>query len=172
LKGLQGRWYDYYTKKEVFGNEEINTGLERIGCFVKGGKIVPGFDIRSHVKSSKDAMESNIILNVALDNQGTAQGKIYFDDGETFDYNKGVYKRKEIKFENNVLTWEDDGQGKEYNVENRVSKVVIMGLNSNVQTAYLIRGDIKQKIVMAQDGNTLSLEFIALANQDWKIVLE
>jgi len=172
LKGLSGRWYDFYSKREIQQNEEINTGLERIGCFVKGGKIVPTFDIRSYVKSSKDAKESNIVINVALNNEGKAQGKMYFDDGETFDYKKRIYKRKDIKFENNILTWEDDKQGIEYNLVNRVSKVIIMGIDEKLKNAYLLKGDTKQKIMMNQDGNSVSLEFIVLANCDWKIILE
>jgi alpha-glucosidase (family GH31 glycosyl hydrolase) len=92
-KGLEGRWYDYYTKKEVFGDEEMNVGLERVGVFVKGGEIIPSFDIRTYVKSSKDAKESNINLYVALDEQGAAKGKLYVDDGESFNYKKGEYVR-------------------------------------------------------------------------------
>ena len=38
LRGLEGRWYDYYTNKEMLGDEQVKTGLDRIGCFVKGRK--------------------------------------------------------------------------------------------------------------------------------------
>jgi alpha 1,3-glucosidase len=172
LKGLTGRWYDYYSKREIFGDEEIKTGMERIGCFVKGGNIVPTFDIRSHVKSSQDAKESNVTLLVAADEEDNANGKMYFDDGETFDYKKGAFSRKTIQFQKDTLTWKGE-EGSEFVTNNRVTRAVVMGLNKKVENAYLVEeGKAKQKIQVVKGEGFLALEFVALASKDWKIVLE
>jgi len=173
LKGLEGRWYDYYTKKEVFGDEEIKTGLERIGCFVKGGNVIPTFDIRTYVKSSQDGKESNIVLNIAVDGEENAKGKMYFDDGETFNYKKGSFTRKIVAFEKNTLTWKNDQEGGDFVPTNRVTKAIIMGLNSKVQNAYLVvEGKPKHKIQMEKKQGYVMLEFVAMASKNWKIVLE
>lgn len=173
LKGLEGRWYDYHSKKEIFGDEEIKTGLERIGCFVKGGNIIPTFDIRSYVKSSQDAKESNIHLYIALDEEDSSKGKMYFDDGETFNYKKGAFTRKTIEFEKGTLTWKSDEEGGDFVPHNRVTKAVITGLNSKVQNAYLVEdGKAKQKIQFVKNSDCVTLEFVAVASKNWKIVLE
>jgi len=171
LEGLTGRWYDLHTKREVFVGDEIKTGLERIGCFVKGGKIVPTYDIKSYTKSSKDAKESNIHLYVAVDEEDRASGKVYFDDGESFDYKKGSYTRKNISFEKDTLTW-TSAEETEFDVHNRVTKVVLAGVSAKFENAFLIQGDSKKKITVTRNSNHTMLEFVTLASKNWKIVLE
>jgi alpha 1,3-glucosidase len=171
LKGLQGRWYDYYSKRELFGDEEVKTGLERIGCFVKGGKVIPTYDIKTSTKSSKDAKESNIHLFVALDEEENAQGKMYFDDGETFDYKQGSFMRKTIAFNKDTLTWE--GAESEYTLTNSVTKAIITGTNQKFESAYLVEeGKERQKIQLTKCSGYLMVEFASLASKNWKIILE
>jgi len=173
LKGLEGRWYDYFTKKEVAPGDEINTGLERIGCFVKGGHIIPTFDVRSHTKSSKDAKESNIHLYVALDEEENAKGKLYSDDGETFDYKDGKCNTTTFEFTNNTLSWNGAEASSGYKLNNRVTKVVITGSTDKVQNAYLIQDDQnKQKVQLIKGSGFLQVELVTLASKNWKIVLE
>jgi len=171
LKGLEGRWYDYFTKREMLGGEEINIGLERLGCFVKGGSIIPTFDIKSHVKSSKDAKESNIHLFVALDENDSSKGKMYFDDGESFDYKKGVCTRANVEFNKNTLAWNNEESG--FSVKNRVTKAIITGSIEKFQNAYLVEdGKTKQKVQLIKGSGYLMVEFVTLASKNWKIVLE
>jgi len=170
LNGLEGRWYDYYTKREIFPNGEIKTDLERIGCFVKGGNIIPTFDIRSYVESTKEAKESSINLYVALDNEGTAKGKMYFADEET---SESAFSRKVIEFQKDTLTWKGEEETYGYSVNNRVTRIVLMGLSSKVQNAYLAQeGKPRHKIQLIKGEDSVVLEFVALANKNWKIVLE
>jgi len=171
LKGLEGRWYDYYTKREIIEDEEIKTGLERIGCFVKGGHIIPTFDIKSYVKSSKDGKESNIHLLVAANEEETASGKLYFDDGETFNYKKGAFIRKTIEFCKDTLTW--NGEQSEYQINNRLTKITILGVETNFQNAYLVEENkVKQKIQLIKGSGFIELELVALASRNFKITLE
>jgi alpha-glucosidase (family GH31 glycosyl hydrolase) len=173
VNGLEGRWYDYHSKREVMENEEIKTGLERIGCFVKGGNIVPTFDIRTYVKSSQDAKDSNISLYIAVDEEDNAKGKMYFDDGETFNYKKGAFSRKNIEFQKDTLTWKSDEEGGDFTCANRVTKAIIMGLNSKVQNAYLVEeGKARQKIQLEKASGYVVLEFVTVASKNWKIILE
>jgi len=170
LKGLEGRWYDYYTKREIFANDEIKTALERIGCFVKGGNIIPTFDIRSYVESTKEAKESNINLYIALDNEEKSRGKLYFADEETAE---SAFSRKVFDFQNNILTWKGEEETHGYSINNRVTRAILMGLSSKVQQAYLVQeGKPRHKIQLIKNEGYVVLEFVALASRNWKIVLE
>jgi len=172
LDGLTGRFYDLHNKREVFSDDEIKTGLDRIGTFVKGGKIIPTFDIKSYTKSSKDARESNIHLFVAVDEEDKAEGKLYVDDGESFDYKKGVYARKSINFDKNTLSWTAVDETK-FELNNRVTKVVLAGVSAKFENAFLVEEDgKKKKIQMTRNATNTLLEFVTLANKNWKIVLE
>jgi len=173
LQGLEGRWYDYYTKREVFGDEEIKGGVDRIECFVKGGNIIPTFEIRSYVETHKDARESSINLYIALDETEAAKGTMYFDDAEISEEKTSTkFSRKTIEFQSNTLTWRNI-ETKGFDIHNRVTKAVIMGLNSKVQNAYIVQeGKPKQKIQVIKKEGYVVLEFVAVGNRDWKIVLE
>lgn len=172
LEGLQGRWYDYHTRKEVQSQEEIDVGVERIGCFVKGGRVVPTYDIRSYMKSSKEVKESNIHLIIGLDESEKIQGRMYFDDGETFNYREGASLTTNIQFSENQLVWETQGE-KGYRPGNRVTRAIVMGLKQThfTKASLELEGGTKQNIqVIKQVGHTV-LEFVALADANWKISL-
>jgi len=173
FQGLEGRWYDYYTKREVLGDEEIKGGSDRIGCFVKGGNIIPTFEIRSYVETHNDARESNISLYIALDESESAKGTMYFDNVEISEEKTGTkFSRKAIEFQNNTLTWRNV-ESKGFDVHNRVTKAAIMGLKTNVQNAYIVQeGKPKQKIHLTKKEGYIALEFVALGNREWRIVLE
>ena len=171
-KGLKGRWYDYNTKKEVSQDDEIETGLERIGCFIQGGYIIPTFELEEKIKSSQDARECNISLYVALNEQEQAKGKFYMDDGETFDYKKGSFTRKGIAFDNNVLTWSSEDNG-EFHIKNNITKITVLGVKTAYKAAYLVQesqSKLGAKLTMTKE--FCLIEFEAAANKNWKIVLE
>jgi len=173
LNGLAGRWYDYFTKREVAVDEEIKTGLERIGCFVKGGHIIPTFEIKSHTQSSQDAKLSNIHLYVGVDEEENAKGELYSDDGETFDYKKGACLRNTFEFSKNTLTYKAGQATNGHKMPNRITKVAISGVIDKFETAYLVEdGKKKQKVQLIKRSGSILVEFVALASKSWKIVLE
>ena len=80
-----GEWYDYHTGEHYSGGVTITIDcpLERIPMFVKGGHAIPtmvdgGYVIRCYGDSGV--------------------GKIYDDDGLTFNYESGEYRLLHIKF--------------------------------------------------------------------------
>uniref|UniRef100_A0A670IE62 Maltase n=1 Tax=Podarcis muralis TaxID=64176 RepID=A0A670IE62_PODMU len=77
------RWYDYYTSKDigVRGNYSVlQAELEHINLHLRGGYIIPWQlpDLNTNA-SRKQPMG----LTVALDDNGAAQGLLYWDDGKT-----------------------------------------------------------------------------------------
>jgi len=93
----QGDWYDFYTG-EYAGNGEtitVTPGLDRIPVYVKDGAILPMMEPVLH---APDATEK---VNLTIRHYGKANGsyRLYDDDGETFDYEKGMYSWRDIKVE-------------------------------------------------------------------------
>lgn len=90
-----GNWYDFYTGELVGNGQQITAspGLERIPVYVKDGGIVPLMPARLHTPK----MGETVPLEVRY--YGTKPGlyRLYDDDGETFDYEKGAYSFREIR---------------------------------------------------------------------------
>lgn len=93
----RGNWYDFYTGDYV-GNGEVITvtpGLDRIPVYVKDGGIIP------MMPPLLRAPKAGQIVDLEIRHYGKANGnyRLYDDDGETFDYEKGAYSWHDIKVE-------------------------------------------------------------------------
>ncbi len=91
----KGNWYDFYTG-EYAGNGEsitVSPGLDRIPVFVKDGAVIPFMEAMLHAPKAGEK------INLEIRHYGKADGayRLYDDDGETFDYEKGVYSWRDIK---------------------------------------------------------------------------
>ena len=91
----QGDWYDFYTGKYVGNDERIKVapGLDRIPVYVKDGAVIPFMEATLH------APKAGQKVNLEIRHYGKADGsyRLYDDDGETFDYEKGAYSWRDIK---------------------------------------------------------------------------
>lgn len=91
----KGNWYDFYTGKYVGNGEKITVapGLDRIPVYVKDGAILPFMEARLHAPKAGEK------VNLEIRHYGKADGayRLYDDDGETFDYEKGVYSWRDIR---------------------------------------------------------------------------
>ena len=91
----KGRWYDFYTGAYA-GNGQvltINPGLDKIPVYVKDGGIIPLMPplLRAPKKGEK--------VNLEIRHYGEKDGtyRLYDDDGETFDFEKGLFAWRDIK---------------------------------------------------------------------------
>jgi alpha-glucosidase (family GH31 glycosyl hydrolase) len=172
LKGFKGRWYDYYHKIEVHQGDEIETNLERIGVFVKGGHIIPQFDVKANMKSSKHVKDADLFLFVGVDEKESAKGTMYFDDGETFDFTRGACTHKNIEFNQDTLTWTDSDKFG-FSPVNKVARVKLMGHTKKFTHAYLIRdGGAKEEVEVKQTHGFIRVDMSAPANENWKLVFQ
>lgn len=93
----KGNWYDFYTGSYVGNGQTITVtpGLDRIPVFVKDGGIIPMMEAMLHAPGAGQK------VNLEIRHYGKSDGTyaLYDDDGETFDYEKGVYSWREIKVE-------------------------------------------------------------------------
>ena len=90
-----GNWYDFYTGAYVGNGETITVtpGLNRIPVYVKDGAIIPMMEPRLHAPKPGEK------ISLEIRHYGKADGvyHLYDDDGETFDYEKGMYSWREIR---------------------------------------------------------------------------
>ncbi len=91
----RGKWYDFYTG-EFAGEGEVITvtpGLSVIPVYVKDGGIIP------MMKPSLHAPGSGEKYDIEVRHYGTRESSylLYDDDGETFNYDLGIYSWRELK---------------------------------------------------------------------------
>lgn len=93
----KGDWFDFYTGRYVGNGEtiEVTPGLDRIPVYVKDGGIIPMTEPRLHAPAAGEK------VNLEIRHYGNANGayRLYDDDGETFDYEKGAFSWRDIKVE-------------------------------------------------------------------------
>lgn len=91
----KGKWYDFYTGKFAGDGEVINVtpGLSKIPVFVKDGGIIPMMLPALHAPAAGQKFD----LEIRYYGSKTGNYKLYDDDGETYNYEKGVYSWREIK---------------------------------------------------------------------------
>ncbi|KAI9676385.1 MAG: hypothetical protein M1817_000542 [Caeruleum heppii] len=84
-------YYDYFTYKIHTGPATVKlpAELDTIPLLLEGGHIIPR---RDRPRRSSGLMRHDpFTLVVALNSTGGAEGTLYLDDGETFDYQSGAY---------------------------------------------------------------------------------
>ena len=91
----KGNWYDFYTGEYVGNGQTITVspGLDRIPVFVKDGAIIPLMEPVLHTPAAGQKM------NLEIRHYGKADGqyRLYDDDGETYDYERGEYAWRDIR---------------------------------------------------------------------------
>jgi alpha-glucosidase (family GH31 glycosyl hydrolase) len=91
----KGRWYDFYTGEFVGDGQVITVtpGLDKIPVYVKDGGIIPMMKPMLHAPKAGEKVD----LEIRYYGEKPSQYKLYDDDGETFNYEKGEYSWREIK---------------------------------------------------------------------------
>jgi alpha-D-xyloside xylohydrolase len=95
----RGRWFDFYTG-EFAGDGEVITvtpGLDKIPVYVKDGAIIPMMQPLMHAPKAGEKVD------IEIRHYGEKPGiyRLYDDDGETFNYEKGEYTFHQLKAERN-----------------------------------------------------------------------
>ncbi|XP_029441992.1 LOW QUALITY PROTEIN: maltase-glucoamylase, intestinal-like, partial [Rhinatrema bivittatum] len=103
------RWFDYYTGKDIGVRGEwhnFSAPLDHINLHVRGGYIIPWQEPANTTYYSR---QNFMGLTVAMDDNGAAQGQLFWDDGVTIDsYEKGLYflasfNASQKTLENNII---------------------------------------------------------------------
>ncbi len=93
----KGKWYDFYTGAYAGSGEIITVtpGLDKIPVYVKDGGIIPMMPAVLHAPKAGEKVDLEI--RVYGDKPGTY--RLYDDDGETLNYEKGQFDWRAIKVE-------------------------------------------------------------------------
>jgi mannosyl-oligosaccharide alpha-1,3-glucosidase len=127
--GSAAVWYDVDTFGKVNGGQTIsvNTPIEKIPVYQRGGSIVPR-QLRVR-RSSKLMQHDPYTLFIGVDANGQAAGNLYLDDFHTFDYQKGVYALRHFEFDNDKLSATNAaGKDQAFTPSNKIERIVIFGL--------------------------------------------
>ncbi len=91
----KGKWFDFYTGKYAGDGEviKVSPGIERIPVFVKDGAIIPMMKAMLHAPAAGEKAD----LEICYYGSNPGIYKLYDDDGETFNYEKGDFSWREIK---------------------------------------------------------------------------
>lgn len=85
-----GYWYDFETGEKYKGGGMITVEaeLDKIPIFVRDGAVIPTMPVMQHAPSIGDAVPIEVLY------YGNASGgfMLYDDDGESFDFEKGMYR--------------------------------------------------------------------------------
>ncbi|KAI1818178.1 glycoside hydrolase family 31 protein [Poronia punctata] len=107
-------YYDYFTYEKLATakgkNITVDAPLESIPVFMRGGHIFPRRDIPR--RSAQLMRFDDYTLVVVIGKDGTAEGKLYADDGDSFDYEQGQYIHRTFKLDGSKLT-STDAEGRD-----------------------------------------------------------
>ncbi|KAL3284606.1 hypothetical protein HHI36_018760 [Cryptolaemus montrouzieri] len=100
----KGIWYNFYTRASTLSKGEyfnISAPLDTIPLFVRGGYIIPQ---QSALQTTTASRQTPLQLLVALDEEGSASGKLYWDDGDSLNsYEEKRYSLSTFTADKNVL---------------------------------------------------------------------
>ena len=159
-------YYDYFTYTIHPGSGStinISTPLDKIPLLMQAGHIIPRKD-RPRRSSSLMRYDPYTLL-ISLTPEGTANGDLYIDDGESYDYQEGAFIHRNLTFALNTLSssnFEDgihSNKGKkrrEYvkQMERvRVEKIIVVGAPGSWQ------GRKEVRVVKDGEGSGVELVF-------------
>jgi alpha-D-xyloside xylohydrolase len=90
-------WYNYWTNEKIAGGKTITVAapIDVIPLFVRAGSIIPmGADIPS-------TATAQALKEVRVYPGKDAEFQLYDDDGVTYDYEKGIGKFTQLRWDNN-----------------------------------------------------------------------
>ncbi|CAG8015133.1 unnamed protein product [Penicillium olsonii] len=104
------KYYDYFDFTVYQGAGKKHTvpaPEQKVPVLIQGGHVIPRKD---RPRRSTGLMRWDpYTLILTLDKNGEAEGTLYVDDGETFDYERGAYIHRRFNYRESALSSEDIG---------------------------------------------------------------
>lgn len=102
-----GIYYDLESLKPIVVSGDnaqvinINVPLSKIPAFIEGGHIITRKD--RYRRSSQLMLQDPYTLVIAPNHNREASGKLYVDDGKSFQYEEGQYLKTNFKLSNGII---------------------------------------------------------------------
>lgn len=99
----EGQWYNYWTNKKIEGGktESVKAEFNETPLFVKAGSIVP-----MGPKIQYTTQKTDKPLKLKIYPGKDAEFTLYFDDNESYEYEKGTYSEVYLKYSESDKTLE------------------------------------------------------------------
>lgn len=141
-------------------SHSIEADINSIPIFQKSGTIVPKRERMR--RSALLAIQDPLSLDIFLDNTGSAEGTLYLDDGQSFDYKSGKHIYGRTLFNKKTLNYElIDGKYVEskawlervtiFGYPSKPTKIVLTSGQKSSQLAFKY-DDIKRILVIRKPG--------------------
>ncbi|KAJ0170469.1 hypothetical protein K1T71_013840 [Dendrolimus kikuchii] len=139
-------WYDvdsYHAHKaNGYFNQEVT--ISKTPVYQRGGSIIPR---KERIRRSSSLMANDpYTLIVTLDVNNTAEGTLYIDDGETYEYRNKKFIYAKITYELNLMSYTFVNENASYPTRSWVERIVIAGIKTPPKTAKLHQGN-KQTVL-------------------------
>lgn len=136
-------YYDYFTYNKLATKKgkhlTVQAPLETIPLLMRGGHVIPRRDVPR--RSAQLMQYDDYTLVVVVSKNGKAEGELYVDDGDSFDYQDGQYIHRLFKLEGSTLTSTDaedrdtktikEGEWLKRMGDVAIDKVVVVGAPSS-----------------------------------------
>lgn len=123
-------YYDYFTYKTYLGTGSsvtIPAPLESIPVLMQSGHIIPRKD-RPRRSSGLMRYDPHTLV-IVLNQDGKADGELYIDDGESFDYQSGAFIHRKFAFSDGTLT-SADASGSQRQTQSKAAKEYLKSVNT------------------------------------------
>ncbi|XP_063039783.1 neutral alpha-glucosidase C [Engraulis encrasicolus] len=176
LPGRNELWYDIVSAETYEGDRNLMypLTLENVPVFQRGGWVVPRRD--GCGSCSADYAALPLLLTVALDSQGGAEGLLYEDDGHSFDYrDKRSYSLSRFLMRPGALTCSLVSEGALFLSGSVVQSVHILGMRKRptAVTAYVSGVQVPVAFLYVRERGTLTLSGLNLGvGKDWEIRMQ
>ncbi|RYL94470.1 glycoside hydrolase family 31 protein [Sporolactobacillus sp. THM19-2] len=130
-------WIDYWTKEKYDGGQYITreTPLDICPIYIKAGSFIPLYPVQNYIGEKKI---DRLTLDIYLPDKGSAATYTHYqDDGESFDYRKGVY---------NLYTWEFSRDGRGVSIKQTLAH---SGYDPSYQSITLILNQTSPEKILA-----------------------
>lgn len=165
-------WYDYWTGKRMTGDKSLSVdpAINTFPIYARGGSVLPMQSVVQHVG---EIPSGPLSLRVYFAPKA-GESKVYFDDGDSYDYKNGKYMNLLVKY--------DFGQKEKFALELASSgdylppqkelQVTLFGINKKISKV-LCDGVVLNDWKYSADSETLELPALAwLPNKSHKIEIE
>ncbi|KAJ2161329.1 glucosidase II [Coemansia sp. RSA 552] len=181
----QETWYRMRTHAAYHGplKRQFTVDLADTLVFARGGSIVPTRERRR--RSSALMRRDPFTLYVYISRAGTAAGKLYMDDGESYDYERGAFLERDLAFADGTLTSRpserttaspEQAAFARSMASVRVERVVLVGLSRPLTKASVSEGGEERTVELACAGSDTDPACIirdpaVRIGNDWEISL-
>lgn len=124
VKSPPGKWVNSRTLKNLETEEDVTT--EEVPMYYRAGTVFPF--VESPKESSLISLESDIQLLIVLDDDKSASGNLFFDDGVTRSWETGDFVYCRFKYENGVLSNQvsDSNPTNDFITQKSINKVIFI----------------------------------------------